>query len=185
MELQYFNPIWQTSIIPLTPCITRQFILPNHKHIDSAPVGVILTHRTAIYLRLSLGTGFSLGEGILVNTTTLGLSLGSKITFKLTKQRMIDTTVGCYLYKDGLSARVFGYIPTLQVTPRARNILYSRKKKRVVTDHAWQELKPKKIMTDSKVRTLCDVGTSEELQCNTKTGKHIDQYGNSLIWNHR
>ena len=76
---------------------------------------MILTHRTAIYLRLSLGTGFSLGEGILVNTTTLGLSLGSKITFKLTKQRMIDTTVGCYLYKDGLSARVFGYIPTYKL----------------------------------------------------------------------
>ncbi|CAX41251.1 conserved hypothetical protein [Candida dubliniensis CD36] len=182
LELQHFNPIWQTSLIPLTPCITRQFRSPYHKHITSAPVGVILTHRTAIYSRLSLGTGFSLGEGILVNTTTLGVSLGSKITLKLTKQRMIDTTVGCYSYKDGLSARVFGYIPTVQVTPRARKILYNRKK-RVVIDHVWEELKPKKIMVESTVQTLCDVGTSEELQCNKKTGTHIDQYGNSLIWN--
>lgn len=146
----------------------------------STPVGVALTHRTAIYLRLSLGFGFSLGEAILIDTTTIGFTLGYKLTAKTTKQRMVDTTIGCYLDRTGLAARLFGYIPMLQVTPNVRKIIYDGRK--VVVDHAWEKLNPRRIMLNSPVRTLCDIGTRSDLNCDANNGEVIDRYGNQMSW---
>ncbi|EMG48087.1 hypothetical protein G210_1409, partial [Candida maltosa Xu316] len=181
LEIGYTDQVLRTTLIPLTPCISRHFLAQNPFHdIPSAPVGIVQTHRTSVFSRLSLGTGLSLGEAILVNSTTIGFTLGHKLTFKLTKQRMVDTTVGCYSNRTGTYARIYGYIPVLQVTPHVRKISYNTNE--VVVDRTWKTLKPKKIMYQGPVRTLCDVGTRNEMQCESKSGNNIDQYGNALFW---
>ncbi|RCK67684.1 hypothetical protein Cantr_02422 [Candida viswanathii] len=181
-EVAYVRRTIHNVLIPLTPCMTRfDAVKPSVLNGSSfAPVGVAMNHRTAISLRLSLGIGFSLGEAVLINAIIVGFTFGYKLTVKLTKQRMIDTTVGCYLNHTGLSTRVFGYIPTLEVTPRIRKIIYDRKK--VVVDHAWEDLSPRRALMDSTVRTLCDIGTREELDCDANNGEVMDKNGNQLSW---
>ncbi|EER30758.1 conserved hypothetical protein [Candida tropicalis MYA-3404] len=186
VEISYIKRTLHTTLVPLTPCVSRKTITNNQKlnsslAAESSPVGVAITHRTSIYSRLSLGLGFSLGEAILINAATIGFTLGYKLTAKITKQRMIDTTIGCYSDKADLSTRVFGYIPMLEVTPQIRKIIYDRKK--VIVDHAWENLKPRRIMIDSPIRTMCDIGTREDLDCDANNGEVIDKNGNCLTWN--
>ncbi|KAI3403945.2 hypothetical protein KGF56_003212 [Candida oxycetoniae] len=189
----------QYNYIPISPCISN-----NPFKLDPPLMGVAWTHRLALSTRFSGTFGGILSGGYLLNSTTIGLTLGEITRIKFAKERSVDSFAACYS-TNREAARLFGYIPMYTTEPITRRISFhnwqNRKsggkknsffdarnsgdfnsRARVELGTMWFPSKPRRLLSDEPVIMVCDVGTRDGLKCNENKGRIVDSYGNEILW---
>ncbi|CAI5760742.1 unnamed protein product [Candida verbasci] len=128
-----------------------------------------MTHRTFITNRYYAALGGTTAEGMLMNTTTLGITLGFKLSIKFQNERMVDFTLGCS--SPDTSVRIFGSIPMLEYSSKFRKLKYFKKRDMFEIEPDWIENKSRKIMIRKMISTYCKGGSEAELNCDAHTGR--------------
>lgn len=107
-----------SNYIPLSSCVSARAY-----NLELPSIGVSATHRVAVASRFTVAVGSIVGVGYLLNTTTIALSFGDSVKFKLVMERSIETLAACYLVRNE-AARLFGYVTLWKTEPLVREIAF-------------------------------------------------------------
>ncbi|KAG7660397.1 uncharacterized protein J8A68_006092 [[Candida] subhashii] len=183
--------------IPLTPCLdTFSF--------NGKGQGTIkLTNRIQVQAQVSLGIGGDIGLGTYVNLTSIRLSMGSKVSEKVAKARLLDMTVACTT-SENWTTRIFTYLPIIETDVYARRLVWDKETGEVEFDEDEEDedeededdgdeeegeisgmvrIGRKRMLSNGLVKTLCKRGTEKEMGCYMEDEKvYTDEYGNQFSW---
>ncbi|EGW30616.1 uncharacterized protein SPAPADRAFT_63445 [Spathaspora passalidarum NRRL Y-27907] len=127
--------------------------------------------------------GVEFGFGSILDDNIVEYTLRYRNVFKVFKSRYVESSMGCSTNKKGHAARVFGFIPIIHNKMRVRKIEYDAEEGTISKDDEFKSLPPVRKLSNGVLKTVCKVGTRDQLRCHENSGKFIDEYKNQFSFN--